>query len=60
MGDFLIVYNKMKETTLEKIESIDMLRLIENGYDIQMVKTSKYTHAVDTFSDLKLVSKLLK
>ena len=58
--DFLIVYNKMKETTLEKIESIDMLRLIENGYIIQMVKTSKYTHAVDTFSDLKLVSKLLK
>ena len=50
----------MKETRLEKIESIDMLRLIENGYDIQMVKTSKYTHAVDTFSDLKLVSKLLK
>lgn len=58
--DFLIKYNKLKETKLEKAESIDMLRVIENNYKIKMIRINKYTHAVDTPSDLKLVSKLMK
>ena len=32
--DFLFKYNQMKPTNLEKIESIDMLRILENGYKV--------------------------
>ena len=58
--DFLLIYNKLNETPLEKIESIDMLRVLENGIKVHMAKTKYYTHAVDTQKDLKLVSKLIK
>ena len=58
--DFLIKYVNMKPTILEKIESIDMLRILENGYDVHMAKTRYSTFAVDTASDLKKVEKLLK
>ena len=37
--DFLISYNNMDETILEKIESIDMMRILENGLNIKMVYT---------------------
>ena len=58
--DFLIKYNSMKPTTLEKIESIDMLRIIENGYKLSLVKTKYFSHAVDTKKDLIRVEKYLK
>ena len=58
--DFLLKYIKMKPTILEKIESIDMLRILENGFDVYMAKTNHSTFAVDTIKDLKKVEKLLK
>ena len=58
--DFLAKYNKMKPTKLEKVESIDMLRLLENGYKILLVKTKKLVHSVDTKKDLLRVEKYLK
>ena len=58
--DFLIKYNKMKPTGLEKIESIDMLRILENGYNVFLVKTKKFVHAVDTKNDLYKVEKYMR
>ena len=58
--DFLIKYNKMKPTALEKIESIDMLRLLENGYKVFLVKTKHFAHAVDTKRDLLKVEKYMR
>ena len=58
--DFLIKYNNMKPTPLEKIESIDMLRVLENGYKLFLVKTKYFSHAVDTKKDLIKVEKYLK
>jgi 3-deoxy-manno-octulosonate cytidylyltransferase (CMP-KDO synthetase) len=58
--NFLIRYVKMKSTTLEELESIDMLRILENGFSVYMAKTKYSTFAVDTPSDLKKVEKLLK
>ncbi len=58
--DFLIKYVKMKPTILEKLESVDMLRILENGYNVHMSKTKYSTFAVDTASDLKKVEKLIK
>ena len=58
--DFLIKYNKMKSTALEKIESIDMLRLLENGHKVFLVKTKHFAHAVDTKRDLLKVEKYMR
>ena len=57
--DFLLQYTAMQPTPLEIAESIDMLRVIENGLKVRMVPTEYSTRAVDTIEDLKLVEKLL-
>ena len=56
---FLLKYLKMKPTTLEKIESIDMLRIIENGFKVKMIRTNAINQSVDTPSDLKKIYKYL-
>ena len=58
--NFLIKYNKMKPSKLEKIESIDMLRILENGYKVFLVNTKRFAHAVDTKRDLHKVEKYLR
>ena len=58
--DFLILYNQLKPSPLEKQESIDMLRILEYGYDLHLVQTNYFTHAVDTKKDLLKVQKFLK
>ena len=57
--DFLFKYSSLKETKLEKAESIDMLRIVENNLKVKLVKVSQYTHAVDNLKDLKLVEGLI-
>ncbi len=58
--DFLIQYIKMKPTPLEIAESVDMMRILENGYSVYMAKTKYKTQSVDTIQDLKKVEKLIK
>ena len=58
--NFLIEYLKMNETPLEKLESIDMLRIIENGYKVRIVIISGKIQSVDTKQDLVKVNKILK
>ena len=55
-----IKYIKMKPTPLEIIESIDMLRILENGDKVKLVEIAETTYPVDTLADLKKVEKLLK
>lgn len=57
---FLLNYLKMKQTTLEAQESVDMMRIIENGYKIGLVKTNQKTFSVDTKKDLKKVRLYIK
>ena len=49
----------MKPTPLEILESIDMLRILENGYDIKLVKTNEVSIAVDRIKDIKKVENFL-
>ncbi len=56
----LLNFNSMSESELEKIESVDMNRILENGGKIQMVPTDIISFGVDTYDDLKQVEKLLK
>ncbi len=58
--DFLLEFNKIEPTPLEIIESIDMLRIIENGIKVKMVPTKYVTKAVDTKEDLGKVVEYMK
>ena len=53
--DFLFKYMKMEPTILEIVESVDMNRILENGYNVKMVATKNDSYAVDTVEDLKNV-----
>lgn len=58
--DFLLEYNEMEPTPLEVIESVDMMRILENGMKVKMIPTSYTTKAVDTQEDLSKVIEMMK
>jgi len=58
--DFLLEYNEMEPTPLEIIESVDMMRILENGMSVKMIDTSYETKAVDTQEDLDKVVEIMK
>ena len=55
----LLSFTYLPRGPLEEIESIDMLRFLENGLPVHMVSTDVETHAVDVPSDVDVVSSLL-
>lgn|SRR4030042_23627 len=58
--DFLLEFNRLASTPLEKVESIDMLRVLEHGYKVKMVLTEYETYSVDTPEDLRSVVERMK
>lgn len=57
--DFLLEYNAMEPTPLEIIESVDMMRILENGGKVKMIPTSFVTKAVDTPEDLEILNAMM-
>ncbi len=53
--DFLFRLAKMKPTPLEKIEKLEQLRVLENGYKIKVVPVDYEPLSVDTPTDLEKV-----
>ena len=51
--DFLLKYNKMKPTPLEKLEKLEQLRVLENGYPIKLSMVDYEPLSVDTPEDLQ-------
>jgi len=58
--DFLLRYTALEPTPLEQAESIDMLRALEHGYPIRLVKSEYMTQSVDTPADLARVEGLMQ
>jgi hypothetical protein len=58
--DFLLKYNDLEQTPLEIIESVDMMRILENGMKVKMVFTENESYAVDTKTDLDNVIEKMK
>lgn len=58
--DVLMRFNRMPETRLEQIESVDMNRVLETGGRIRMVLTEAVTIGVDTPQELKDAEVLMK
>jgi 3-deoxy-manno-octulosonate cytidylyltransferase (CMP-KDO synthetase) len=49
----------MKEGYLEKIEALEQLRVLENGYKIKVVETMHDSVEVDTPEELERVRKII-
>ena len=45
---------------LENLEDIEILRFLEIGKKIKMIKLNSQSYAVDTLGDLKRVEKIFK
>jgi 3-deoxy-manno-octulosonate cytidylyltransferase (CMP-KDO synthetase) len=57
---FLIDYTRMAPTPLEIAESVDMMRVLENGGKVRMVPTRHDTQSVDTESDRSRVELIMR
>jgi len=57
--DFLLKFSKMDSTPLEQQESLEQLRVIENGYKIKVIETEYDSIGVDTEEDLNKVRNIL-
>lgn len=58
--DYLLQFNEMPETGLERIESVDMMRILETGGNVHMVMTEHESFSVDTEQDLENVAQHMK
>lgn len=58
--DFLLRYARLEPTPLEKAESLEQLRALENGCGIRVLETDCRFVGVDTAEDLALVNKLYR
>jgi 3-deoxy-manno-octulosonate cytidylyltransferase (CMP-KDO synthetase) len=50
----------MDQTALEKAESLEQLRALQNGYQIKVLETEAKLIGVDRREDIELVEKELK
>ena len=58
--DFLLKFNSTPEMPLEKIESVDMLRVLESGGRVRMVPTAYRSIGVDTPIHLEKVCEAME
>jgi 3-deoxy-manno-octulosonate cytidylyltransferase (CMP-KDO synthetase) len=58
--DFLTTYGKLEPTHLEIVESVDMNRVLEHGYDVLCLDIDEETYPVDVKEDVARVEKILK
>lgn len=56
--DFLLKYAKMPQTMLEKTESLEQLRALENGFRIKVIESDANFVGVDTAEDLSRVNEI--
>ena len=58
--DILLRFSELPSTPLERIESVDMMRLLEHGYKVKMVPTRFEVCSVDTPADLERAEAIMK
>jgi 3-deoxy-manno-octulosonate cytidylyltransferase (CMP-KDO synthetase) len=58
--DFLFIYKNLAPSNLERIEKLEQLRVLEEGYRIKVIETKYDTIGVDTPEDLAKVEEYLK
>lgn len=58
--EFLLRFSSWQQTDLERTESLEMLRVLEEGYPIRCVKTDRDTIEIDTKEDVIALERYLK
>ncbi len=58
--DFLFTYKNLPVAKLEKLEKLEQLRILENGYPVRVLETKYDTIGVDTREDLEKVVRWLQ
>lgn len=58
--EFLLLFTRMPQSTLEKTEMLEQLRALENGAKIRVVNVVSRSIGVDTADDLELVRAILE
>ena len=58
-ADVLERITRLAPSELEKAESLEQLRWLENGYKIKCVETSYDSHCIDSPADIEKVLKLM-
>lgn len=56
----LLSYSKLKRTTLEKIEMLEQLRVLENGFKIKVIEVEGGSMGVDTEEDFIRVKSIVE
>ena len=56
---FLLEFPKLKASRLEDLEKLEQLRILDNGYSIQLVETNNNSIGVDIPADLDTVKKIM-
>ncbi len=49
-----------KKTFLENYEDIEILRFLENGKKVKMIKLNSHSYAIDTYNDIQKVENIIK
>ncbi len=56
---FLMEYSALPISKLEKVEKLEQLRILENGYPVKVIETKYDSIGVDSESDIELIEKKL-
>mgnify|MGYP001177082498 CR=1 FL=1 len=56
-NDLNLFSNFKKKTFLENYEDIEILRFLENGKKVKMIKLNSHSYAIDTYNDIQKVCK---
>ena len=57
--NFLMEFGSLPSSSLEQIEKLEQLRILENGYNIKVVETNLDSIGVDCIEDLVMIEKRL-
>ena len=58
--NFLLRFARLRPTALERLESLEQLRALENGYRIYVAKVDETSIEIDTPADLRKAARYLK
>lgn len=58
--EFLLSYSQMEPTYLERLEKLEQLRVLENGFKIKMIETEYDSIGIDTIEDYKKALEISK